>query len=439
MSKLSFISNNLSDSIKKVLGNTGWLISDRIIRMIVGLFVAAWVARYLGPDQYGLLNFSIALVAIVGVLSNFGLEKLIVRNIVQNPARRDELLGTAFFIKAFGGALVFFTSILIATLIRPTDLLSHMLVIIIAAGSIFQSFDVIEFYFRSQVEAKYSVIAKSIAFIIINIFKVMLILGNAQLYMFAWAILGEVLLGALGLLSAYKLYGNTIKRWKVKFKMARELFAEGWMIVLATVSALIYMKIDQIMLGQLIDDAEVGIYSAAVKLSEVCYVIPLAIIQSVAPVITKAYQQDFSKYNFRLQKIFNVLTLIGLVIVLPTTFFSNSIIDIIFGIEYIDSASVLSIHIWTVILVGWALTTHLSLVTEKLVKFILIASTIGAVSNVLLNFALIPLYKGNGAAVATLISHLLSTTLTITFFSQTRRIVLMQIKSVFRIFDIKPE
>ena len=178
MSKLSFISNNLSDSIKKVLGNTGWLISDRIIRMIVGLFVAAWVARYLGPDQYGLLNFSIALVAIVGVLSNFGLEKLIVRNIVQNPARRDELLGTAFFIKAFGGTLVFFTSILIATLIRPTDLLSHMLVIIIAAGSIFQSFDVIEFYFRSQVEAKYSVIAKSIAFIIINIFMVLLILTS---------------------------------------------------------------------------------------------------------------------------------------------------------------------------------------------------------------------------------------------------------------------
>ena len=128
--------HNFSDSIKKVLGNTGWLISDKIIRMAIGLFVAAWVARYLGPDQYGLLNFSLALVALVGVLSNLGLQELIIRNIVKDPGKRDDLLGTAFVIKAVGGVLVFFISILIAFLIRPDDPLSHILVIIIAAGSI---------------------------------------------------------------------------------------------------------------------------------------------------------------------------------------------------------------------------------------------------------------------------------------------------------------
>ena len=113
MRKLSFIFNNLSDSIKKVLGNTGWLISDKIIRMAIGLFVAAWVARYLGPDQYGLLNFSLALVALVGVLSNLGLQELIIRNIVKDPEKRDDLLGTAFVIKAVGGILVFIFSILL--------------------------------------------------------------------------------------------------------------------------------------------------------------------------------------------------------------------------------------------------------------------------------------------------------------------------------------
>jgi PST family polysaccharide transporter len=156
--------NNLSEPIKKVLGNTSWLISDKIIRMAVGLFVAAWVARYLGPDQYGHLNFSIALVALVGVLSNLGLQELIIRKIVKEPEKRDDLLGTALIIKAVSGLLVFFISILIAFLIRPDDSLTHMLVIIIAAGPIFQSFDVIEYYFKSQVEVKYSVIAKSISF-----------------------------------------------------------------------------------------------------------------------------------------------------------------------------------------------------------------------------------------------------------------------------------
>jgi O-antigen/teichoic acid export membrane protein len=439
MRKLSFVFNNLSDPIKKVLGNTGWLISDRIIRMAVGLFVAAWVARYLGPNQYGLLNFSIALVAIIGVLSTLGLEQLILRNIVQNPDRRDELLGTAFVLKSVAGIIVFLLSLLAISIIRPGNDYSYLLVTIIAAGSIFQSFDVIEFYFRSQVEAKYPVIVKSIAFILINVFKVILILSNADLYMFAWAFLGELLLGAFGLITAYKLYGNTIKRWKVKLKVVKELFSEGWLLALASVAAIIYMKIDQIMLGQMINDAEVGIYSAAVKLSEICYVIPLAIIRSVAPAITKTYQQDFSKYNIRLQKVFNILTLIGIIIVLPITFFSNSIIDLIFGAKYNASASVLSIHIWTLILVGWLLTTNLSLITEKLIKIILIASMLGAVSNVLMNLALIPVYKGNGAAIATLISYFISTTLTISFFSKPRRIVLMQMKSIFRFYDIKPE
>ena len=315
MKILQFSLNWLSEPIKKVLGNTGWLISDKLVRLAVGLFVAAWVARYLGPDQYGILNFSIALVAIFGVLSNFGLERLIVRNIVQSPSVRDELLGSAFILRSVAGFIVLSFSILVIMIIRPEDYYSHLMVTIIAAGSIFQSFDVIEYYFKSQIEAMYSVIAKSIAFILINIFKVILILSNAELYMFAWAFFGEILLGALGLLSAYRIYGNNIKRWKFKFSMIKELMSEGWMLALASIASLVYMKIDQIMIGQLVNNIEVGIYSAAVKLSEVVYVIPWVIVQSVAPVITKAYQQNSGNYNLRLQKLFNIITLTSLVII----------------------------------------------------------------------------------------------------------------------------
>jgi len=367
MRKLSFIFNNLSDSIKKVLGNTGWLISDKIIRMAIGLFVAAWVARYLGPDQYGLLNFSLALVALVGVLSNLGLQELIIRNIVKDPEKRDDLLGTAFVIKAVGGILVFIFSILITFLIRPDDLTSHVLVIIIAAGPIFQSFDVIEFYFKSQVKAKYSVIAKSISFLVINVLKVVLIILEAPLIAFAFAVTADILLGSASLVAAYKLSGKFIRKWKMNLAQAKEFLAEGYLLGISAIAVLIYMRIDQIMIGQLLGDKEVGLYSAAVKLSEVWYVIPLALIQSVAPVLVKSYNENIHKYNYRLQKLFNLLTLIGLVIAVPTIFLSGWIVEIVFGGAYSNSSGIFAIHIWSIIFVGWGLLRNHILVFEKLV------------------------------------------------------------------------
>jgi len=439
MRKLSFIFNNLSDSIKKVLGNTGWLISDKIIRMAIGLFVAAWVARYLGPDQYGLLNFSLALVALVGVLSNLGLQELIIRNIIKDPEKRDELLGTAFVIKAVGGILVFIFSILITFLIRPDDLTSHVLVIIIAAGPIFQSFDVIEFYFKSQVKAKYSVIAKSISFLIINVLKVVLIILEAPLIAFAFAVTADILLGSASLVAAYKLSGKFIRKWKMNLAQAKEFLAEGYLLGISAIAVLIYMRIDQIMIGQLLGDKEVGLYSAAVKLSEVWYVIPLALIQSVAPVLVKSYNENIHKYNYRLQKLFNLLTLIGLVIAVPTIFLSGWIVEIVFGGAYSNSSGIFAIHIWSIIFVGWGLLRNHILVFEKLVYITMIASLCGATANVIINYFLIPIYKGEGAAIATLLSQLISSSIVLLFFRKSRKLVWMEVKSLFRFYDMKPE
>ena len=439
MRKLSFIFKNFSDPFKKVLSNTVWLISDKIIRMAIGLFVAAWVARYLGPDQYGLLNFSLALVALVGVLSNLGLQELIIRNIVKDPEKRDDFLGTAFVLKAVGGVLVLFISILIVFLIRPDDPLGHILVIIIAAGPIFQSFDVIEFYFKSQVEAKYSVIAKSISFLIINVIKVILIIIEAPLIAFAFAVTADILLGSASLVAAYRLSGKFMRKWKINLSLAKEFLAEGYLLAISTIAVLIYMRIDQIMIGQLIGDKEVGLYSAAVRLSDVWYVIPLALIQSAAPVLVKSYNENIQKYNYRLQKLFNLLTLIGLVIAVPTIFLSGWIVEIVFGSAYSNSSGIFAIHIWSIIFVGWGLLRNHILVFEKLVYITMITSLFGAAANVIINYFLIPLYKGEGAAIATLLSQLISSSIILLFFRKSRKITFMQINSLFKFYDIIPK
>jgi len=428
-----------STSYKKVIGNTGWLIFDRALRMTVGIYVTVWVARYLGPGQFGLLNYAFALTAIISLLSTLGLEQIIIRDLVKDSTIKNVTLGTSFVLKLSGSLLSIALSLLIVSFIRPGEHLTFLIVGIIASGILFQPSDIIDLFFKSQVEAKYPVLAKSIPFILINIVKIILIINNASLIAFAWATLVELALGALGLVIAYQLKGHHIKKWKFNFKRAKELLAESWPLFLSGIAVLIYMRIDQIMLGQIVGDAAVGYYSAALKLSEVWYTIPIAIMNSATPIITKSYTTDLYQYYVRLQKLFNLMTLIGLGLAVPTTFLAPLIIEIIYGKEYLVSASILSIHIWTSIFVGWGLLRDMVLVTQRLVKIILATTVVGAICNVLLNLILIPNYFGIGAAWATLISQVFAVSLVLLFFKQTRFLPRMQLKSIFKFYDVIPK
>lgn len=428
-----------STSYKKVIGNTGWLIFDRVLRMAVGIYVTVWVARYLGPEQFGLLNYAFALTAIISLLSTLGLEQIIIRDLVKEPSLKNVTLGTSFVLKLSGSFFSIILSVLIVSLMRPGETLTIFIVAIIAVGTLFQSSDVIDLFFKSQVESKYPVLSKSIPFIIINLFKIYLIIINAPLISFAWAAMAEVAFGALGLMIAYRLTKNNIKEWKFTYERAKELLSESWPLLLSGFAVLIYMRIDQIMLGQIVGDISVGYYSAALKLSEVWYTIPIAIMNSATPIITKTYTTDLNQYNKRIQKLFNLMTLIGLTLAIPTTFLAPLVIQIIYGNEYLISASILSIHIWSSIFVGWGLLKDMILVTQSLVKIILVTTVIGAICNVLLNLVLIPNYYGVGAAWATLISQIISVSIVLLFFKQTKMFTKMQIKSFFKFYDVIPK
>jgi O-antigen/teichoic acid export membrane protein len=155
--------------LQNVIRNTGWQFGDSILRMGVGLIVGIWIARYLGPEQFGLFSYALAFVALFSGLATLGLDDIIVREIVRDPACKDVILGSAFLMKVVGGALSFVVATGTISLLRPTDGLSQWMVGIVAAGAVFQAFNIIEFWFHSQVQAKYSVLAKNVAFIVCSV------------------------------------------------------------------------------------------------------------------------------------------------------------------------------------------------------------------------------------------------------------------------------
>lgn len=421
-----------SPELLKILKNTGWLFADRILRMGIGLFVMVWVARYLGVEQYGTLNYASAFVALFGAISTLGLPSLVIKTITESPEDRDQILGTTFWLQLSGGVCTLILTVLAIFLIKPNDSSMIFLVAILGSVGIFQSFDTIDFWFQSQIQSKYTVLAKNTAFVTLAAVKVILINFNAPLIAFAWATLTEYIMGAIGLIIFYEYQGYSLKLWQWSLSLAKKLLKESWPLILSGITIMIYMKIDQIMLGSMVDTIAVGLYSSATRISEVWYFIPTAIASSVAPSIYQAKRDgNESLYYQRIFRLLRVLNFIAIFIALPMTFLAKVLILSLYGQEFIGAGTILAIHIWASLFVFMGVATSPWFIAEGLTNLSFRRTFLGAITNVVLNFILIPEYSGEGAAIATVISYGLAAFISNAFHYQSRKIFNIQLSSLF--------
>jgi len=396
---------NNRNKLQGILYNTGWLFLDKLGRIFVGLFVGVWIARYLGPTQFGLFNYSYALVTIFSVLSTLGLNGIVIRNIVNDTAAKDETIGTAFILKVIGSIVALIAVVAFSRWCTKDDSLVLYMVAVIAAGNIFQSFEVIDLWFQSQVKSKYSVYAGSSAFITCSIIKIILILAKAPLLAFAVVASVEITLGALGLIFVYHKCGYNVNEWTVKFDRAIILLKDSWPLMFSSLLGVIYLRIDQVMLGKMVSGQELGLYSAAVRVAEAFYFVPMIVVSSLFPSIVEAKSISDDVFYSRLQRLYNLMALLGYAVAIPITILSGLVVSILFGIEYAKSSGILSVLIWACIFVNIGVARTSFLTTMNWTKIHFISNLIGCVMNIYLNVLLIPYYGGMGAAIATCISY----------------------------------
>ena len=432
MINLSFLKR--SAELRKIVANTGWLFADKILRMGVGLFVSVWVARYLGVEQFGTLNFAMAFVALFSTLSTLGLPGLVIRSLTHEPEKRNEILGTTFWLQLLGGMAGLALSVSTILLFRRQDPLIVSLVAILGSVGFFQAFDTIDLWFQSQVQSRYTVVAKNTAFLIFAVVKVGLIHLGAPLIAFALATVAEVAVGAIGLIIFYRLQHHAIRQWLFNISLAKTLLKESWPLILSGITIIIYVKIDQVMLGQMVDDTSVGIYSAAARLSEVWYFIPTTITSSFAPSIYKAKNEgDGSLYYRRIKQLLKILAIISIVIVIPVYFLSNRLIYLVYGNQFEGAASILIIHIWASLFVFSGVGSSPWFIAENLNHLTFYRTFTGAVANIVLNLFLIPKYGGVGAAIATVASYSIGSFIWNLTNPKTRKIFKLQASSILLI------
>jgi PST family polysaccharide transporter len=429
LDKLNLAFQNISPNLRKILGNMSWLLAERILRMAIGFFVLAWTARYLGAAQFGLLNYAIAFYFIFSMIAPLGLNQIVLRDLVSEPSSKNEIIGTSFFLSLGSGIVNFLLATGIIFLLQPNEKMTCILVVIVSVGLIVQAFYAPGAWFESQLQSKYSVWASNAAVIIMALVRVVLIQIKAPLIAFAWAFLAEMVLIAIGYWVIYQVRGYKIQAWRMKWSRAKSMLKVSWPLIFSTLAIVLYLRIDQIMLGQLADEKAVGIYSVAVRLSELWGFIATAIVRSVAPSIIEAKKISENLYYEKIQKVCNLLVLVVYCLAIPMTFLSTPLIVLLFGQEYAPAGVVLSIHIWSSLFVFLGYAKEVWIATEELTVFTLVASTTGAVTNIILNFWLIPKYQAIGASIATVISYGIADYVMCLLYPKTRKFAWVMTKA----------
>lgn len=401
---------------------------DRILRMGIGVVVGVWVARYLGPMRFGSLNFALAFVSLLGTAATLGTDNLIVREIVVGDTDVHATLGTTLALRLAGATAGVLIALAAVRFIQPGDRTTSVLVGITSIGLFFQAFDTVDSFFRSQIRSKLTVWAKNAAFLLVSAGKLWLIHIKAPLWSFAAAGVAELALGAVGLVLLYSFGGGNLLRWRINKQVAARLLGEGWPLILSSMAISIYMRIDIVMLKLMQSDTAAGVYSAATRVSEVWYFIPLAIVSSVSPAIIRS-RENPALYNARMQKLFSAMVILSVAIGSGIALASPWIVRRLYSSAYEGAAPVLAVHIWASVFVFLGVAQGPWNVSENLLKLSLVRTTAGAVSNVALNVFLIPRYSAMGAAIATVVSYAVSGVIANAFDPRTRQIFFFQMKA----------
>lgn len=399
---------------KKYFVNTFWMFFGRFFLLAAGFLVSALVARHLGPENFGLFNYIIGFGGLFAIVSGFGINAILGRELLNNPDRKELILGNAVTLYAISSILLIGLINSVAFYSDP-DIYTRQLIFVFSLSFAFQPISVFDIYFQSEVKAKFISIIQIIVTCISIILK---IIGVFLGFYVGWFVLILLIEGLVSVLMTTGLFLRSgIKPIFVPNPtLMRHLLITSFPFMLSIVSTGIYMKIDQVMIKHMLNTTETGLYSVAVRLTEAWYFIPNLIAASLFPAIVNARRVSPVIYHNRVSRLLLMMFILSFTIILPLTLLARPIIILLFGEAYIGAYQPFIIYVWSSVFVFIMPVLHAYMTTEHKGYILLFSSLAGAVINIALNIILIPKIGIVGSALATLIAYTVPATVLLILF-----------------------
>ena len=419
----------ISEKKKKALTNIAWAISGKIVSLTSILVVGIIVARYLGKEQYGIMNYVISFVAVFQVFADFGLDFIQIREESKDPAQRDKIIGTTFGLKLIF-ALLTLVAIFVTDMLFVKDTNIRCYIMIYASSVILNTTWVSRNHFTSIVWNEY-VVKTEITRTLIGVFiKVMLVLLHLPLIWFICSLVLDSLLLAMGYTTSYVRKIDSVRKWRFDRKLAIFMIQQSFPLLLSGAAIVVYNRIDQMMIADMIDQSHLGVYSVAVRFVELLVFVPTIIAQTISPMLVEARQGSLERYESLSRVFMNVTVAVCIILAVLTSLLSYPIVYYTFGQTYIGAASVLSILSFKVIGDALSQTSGQLMIIEGIQKYASIRNIIGCITCVALNLLFIRRYGIHGAAYVAIITIFVSGTLADFLIPTYRHIFYKQMRAI---------
>lgn len=421
--------------IQKISSNLLWLVGNRIFRMGVGVVILGYVGRYLGPAQFGVLGYALSLAAIFSSVANLGMDGIVIRELVKNPDKLGKILGAAFWLRLVGGGLAL-SLVAVSTILTGVDDITVKLALITAIAFFPQSLDVIDLWFQKNIESRFTVVARAGALLLSSGLRVGLVLGGASLAAFAWAIVAEGVFNAVGMAWVYRWRGQRIGAWKFHLGQAGGLLRDSWPLILSGVLVALYMRVEQLLVMDFLGRYSMGIYSASARLAETWGFVPGVVLATIYPLLVEKRQQDRAAYTERMQLVFDLLTGLGMVVMIGAVAASQFIIPLIYGDQFKDAALILVIQACCAPLTFNGSVRAQYLLLENLNVYHTFSAALGIAANVATAVLLMPKWGAAGAALGALVGFWVSAHLSSFLFAELRECAWMQTRALLLPFRV---
>lgn len=387
----------------KVTRNAAWLIGGRVYHMLLAFVVGLLTARYLGPSNYGLINYAATYTSFFASFCTLGINSVIVKNFVDHPDEEGETIGSTIWLRTISSALSVVMMMCVTFIADRGETTTHIIVFLCGIGVIFQVMDTLNYWFQAKLQSKYASIATVISYTVVSAYKVWLLMTDKGVEWFAVSTSIDYLVVAIVLMVMYKRHqGPAFSFSKEK---AKELFKSSYHFILAGLMVSIYGSTDKFMLKQMLNEAEVGYYSTAVSICNTWVFVLVAIIDSLYPVILQSFS-DKKLFERKNKQLYAIVFYVSIFVSVVFSVLATVIVRILYGEAYLPTAAPLRIITWYTAFSYLGVARNAWVVSYNRQKYLTYLYVGAAVTNVILNALLIPVWGASGAAAASLITQI---------------------------------
>lgn len=410
--------------------NASWIIGEQIFQMLISFFIGIFTARYLGPSNYGVLNYTASFVAFVTSIVTLGMDGVVIKKIIATPEKEGIILGSCIVFRIVSAILSSISIMITVYVLNIDEQLKLWLTALQSIQLLFQAGYIFDSWFQRHLKSRFVSIAKMVACIIVSLYKIYLLVYAKDITWFAFSNSLTYIIITLILFFSYKYAGG--QKLQFSFKIGKEILSESYHFIISGLMVAVYGQISRIIIGEYSTESDVGYFTMATSLAAMWVFVPTAIINSFRPTIMEYKEQGKEElYLRRLKQLYSFLILLSVFASVLIFFLGGFLITTLYGTEYNGAILPLQIIIWSELFSILGTARGIWILCEKKNKYVKYYLFIGALFSITCNFIFVPIYGIIAASIVTLLTQFITCIVAPLLYKETRIHTKIVLESLF--------